>query len=263
MAEEQDVAAEFFDSNTHLAMMYGSRIMEQVARAREQQARDREQETREQTRVIEREQARLERSQENAFRDTRDAARMKYNRVMNESFWEKTTPQEIGDTINTALQWRERDPKAQVACEKIDLELQARYGVSLADVEQYLNDRQSERSAAEQDREEAEYYRGQEAQFEGKALETNDPSEKSAYTAQAEEYGTKADKAWDSAEARESREAFYEGQFDSETAQSAKYADRARGERSDGTISPQQGHNGTKRRLHSITGGKDRQSLER
>lgn len=263
MAEEQDVAAEFLDSNTHMAMMYGSRIMEQVARAREQQARDQEQEIREQTRLMEREQTRVERAQENASRDVRDAARMKYTRVMHESFWEKTSPEEIGDTINTALQWRDKDPKAQVACEKIGIEVKARYGVALADIEQFLNDIQKERSEAENNREEAEYYRGQETSFEEKARSADTPAEESMYSAQAEEYSSRSNHAWDSAEQREYREAFYEGQFDTETAESAKYADRARGHRLDGTVTAQQGINSRKRRLRSITGAKERPSLER
>lgn len=304
MTEQQDVAGEFLDSNLHMSMMYGSRIMEQVARAREQKAREQESEVREQTRLMEREQTRVERLQEQTFRDSRDAGRMKYDRVMHERFWETTSPQEIADTIETALRWRYKDPKAQVACQKIDHEMQARYGVSLADIEQHLNDREQrqnqeertqqdatepeqyttvpqqenrnyaeqrnaldwaveEQSAAQNLRAESENFRNEQADHEQDALDAEDPEEQSREQAEAAEAETKAEDAWDKSEERENREGFYESEFDEETANSAKYADRARGSKPSKTVNTGDNHRKPKRRLRDMLNKRNGNSLER
>ncbi|WP_085528370.1 hypothetical protein [Kocuria massiliensis] len=220
MSEHGDAADDFFNESTNVAMMQAQRIVETMSRRIEQARRDREQQANEATRDTEQQ-----------IHERRDAARDRYTKVHQSQWWDSTPAPEMGRTFEEALAWRDQDPKARVACERIDSELQTRYGVSLADMERRLDqmraDRDREDFQRDQDQERGNQYDSESREKESEANTSENDADASTRATEAKSDRDQAETAWDSAESHEQRASFYDQHFDAETAESAKLADQA------------------------------------
>lgn len=220
MSEHGDAADDFFSESANVAMMQTQRIIEMISRRIEQARRDREHQANEATRDTEQQ-----------FREHRDAARDRYTKVHQSQWWEKTPAPEMGRTFEEAIAWREQDPKARAACERIDSELQARYGVGLADLERRLEEMRANRDRedfqAEQSEQRGNEYDREARESEDEAQSTEDVDDISRNDTEAKSDRDHAESAWDSADAHAQRASYYDQNFDAETAESAKLADQA------------------------------------
>lgn len=219
MADDRDPADEL-DDHLNLTMMHTQRVIETMARRAEQQRRDREADLTDQTR-----QTRDDLNQQ------RDAARMRYTQVTNPTWWEKTPEEEVGRTIETATAWRDLDTKANVACERIDVELKARYGLTLRDFEERIEQERAQRDQeqAMQDRdEERATDRGRDGdEHQADADQQRDPEARAQRESAAAEAHRDEAQAWDSSEARDARADHFHATFEHEAAEAATTADRA------------------------------------
>lgn len=139
MAEETDGVGETFDDSLRIALTVASQFGERVARFREQSARDREAAATQEGREL-----------AARFESERGAMRAELAPVRRPEWWDRATPQDIGQVYETATAWRDFDDVAEGAGDLIRREVQERYGI---DVDAFTVDGKSALSAiAEADR---------------------------------------------------------------------------------------------------------------
>lgn len=118
---ESDGIDEALQGVTHVALTAAGRLGEQMARMREQQVRA--------------EQARSQQAgQEYAARMTaeREAARASLAVVHRPEWWDSAPAEDVTKAYQTATAWRDLDPEAVRAEQRIVAEVRARYGVDVA-----------------------------------------------------------------------------------------------------------------------------------
>ena len=229
MDGQNDVAGDVLDEHLNLAVMQSQRVVELLARRIEDARRDERDRITDHTHET-----------RQALTEARDAARTRFGRVMHESWWDRAAPRDVAQTIETALAWREHDPRAQVACEKIDAEMQARWGVSLDDLENRLAQRDAERSDRDAHADTARDARGDEfshdrderrAESEDRDHDGRPDDPQAATTARTEAGDAEAfsGREWDTAEAHDARAAWWDETVDPESAAAAKAADHTQG----------------------------------
>src|SRR4051812_40046827 len=106
-----------------VSLTVAARVAEQLARSREQAARDARAAGEHEARQL---QARLD--------TERAAARAALAPVAREEWWERADVDEIARAWETAQAWRELDPDARQAAERIQTQLRDRYGIDTNDL---------------------------------------------------------------------------------------------------------------------------------
>ncbi|MGI8412390.1 MAG: hypothetical protein ACR2LV_05560 [Solirubrobacteraceae bacterium] len=117
---EPDGIAEVFDDTIRLAVTAGGRVAEARVRERQQRLRDAQVQSEQAARQL---QARLE--------SERSAARAELAPVHRDEWWEQASPEQIGHAWETAAAWRDLDPDAARAGERMRDELSDRYAVDV------------------------------------------------------------------------------------------------------------------------------------
>ncbi|WP_271986642.1 hypothetical protein [Pseudoclavibacter terrae] len=120
MAEESDGIEEAFEGQMRMVAMTAARAGEMFARGREDAKRRLEQEFR-----------RQESELASRFEAEMRVARAQYADVQRPEWWDRATPDQIGERFQTARAWRNEDPEAAVAESKIRHEVGRRYGIEI------------------------------------------------------------------------------------------------------------------------------------
>ncbi|GAB4082755.1 hypothetical protein GCU67_20240 [Modestobacter muralis] len=175
---ESDGVDEVVGGGVRVAITAAGLVAERLAEARVQRARQAEAASVEETRRLE---ARLTAE--------RAAARAQLTQIDREGWWDNAGVDDVADAWETAQAWRQLDPAAERAAERIEREVRDRYGVDVHNVDG-LDRATPERAAAEREAAGMERRRARQA---GEDLEaalllasTNSP-------AAAEELGADAD----------------------------------------------------------------------
>lgn len=246
---DTDGIEESLEGVTRVAITAGARLGEQLSQAIAQRARELEARTATEARDL-----------RDRFEAERGAAVAEVKQVHGAEFWNQNDPQRIGQTFATATAWREFEPEARNAEDRMKVELRERYGIDTAAVdgdparvqewvarlEAERLDRlaQEERRKEQDDRadaavtlSEADRLDAQAAQAEAAAQHEPDPAERDAAASEAGELreastDKRSDSAqeYDSADRRAARAAELEGkQIDSETVATRMRADVSQG----------------------------------
>ena len=120
MAEESDGIEEAFEGQMRVLVTAAGRVGETFARAREEAKR----------RALERSQ-REARELESRLEAERRAAHTEFGNVYRNEWWNKATPQDIGNTYQNARAWANEDPDAVRAEARMRDELRSRYGIDV------------------------------------------------------------------------------------------------------------------------------------
>lgn len=152
---ESDGVEEVLDGMLRAAVTAGGRLGEQVARAREQMLRAAEASSQQEAREL-----------HGRFEAEKAGAVHQLSQIHQGGWWDRADPQMIGSTYAVAQAWREVEPEAQRATERIETELRDRYQIDAANtgadpqrvyeqLQRFEAERMAELAAAEQ-RKEAE-----------------------------------------------------------------------------------------------------------
>ena len=120
---ESDGIDDFFDNGMRQSLMIASRIAETLARRRQEARREQEHQD---SQIAREAQARLAAE--------RSAAHAALAAVHKEQWWDKANPADIATAHAVAEGWKDHDPTALEASEKIRQEVLARYGIDTRDV---------------------------------------------------------------------------------------------------------------------------------
>lgn len=217
MADESDGLTENVDQRTRVAVQVAMQAAEQIARARQNaahraQAADQQEATQLRARMdAERTTAGLE------FSQTRDAR-----------WWEQASPQQIGDTYQSAVAWRDEHPQARDTERHMRETLHQRYGIDVnnlqadpavvaAEVQRREQQSRTEHGGARTERGEAEAMMAESELAEGRsraadqqAQTSTDPSERDEARHEAHTFEDVAQRLeaegvgqWDTAQRRE------------------------------------------------------------
>lgn len=212
MADESDGLTENVDQRTRVALQVAMQAAEQVARARQNaahraQAADQQEATQLRARMdAERATAGIE------FSQTRDAR-----------WWEQASPQQIGDTYQSAVAWRDEHPQARDTERHMRETLHQRYGIDVddlqadpaavaAELERRQQQAATEREGAGAQRGEAESLMAQSELAEGRSRAADQEAETGTDPAAREDARTEARAFEDVAERLEAEGV---GQWDS------------------------------------------------
>jgi len=246
---DADGIEESLEGMARVAVTAGARLGEQLSQAIAQRARELEAQTATEARDL-----------RDRFEAERAAAVAEVRQVHGAEFWNQTDPQRIGQTFTTARAWREFEPEARAAEDRMKAELHERYGIVTdaldgdhAKVQQWvarLEAERLERLAQEKRRKEqedradaavtlseADRLDAQAARAEAAAQHEPDPAERDAAATQAGELRDASTDArsesiqdYDSAGRRAARAAELEGkQIDQETVATRMRADVSQG----------------------------------
>ncbi|MDA3145773.1 hypothetical protein JSO19_00070 [Leucobacter sp. UCMA 4100] len=246
---ETDGVEETFDDAMRVAVTAGGRFGEVAARLREQQAREAEAQSQQQAREL---RAR--------FDAERSAATQQLRQVQQGDWWDRSGAQDVGKMYATAHAWREHEPEAQRAVDRMNYELRSRYRIDANDtgadpqrvadqLAKYEADRQAELATEQQQRhgrEQAEAQRlmtdadrlDREADHAQAAAEFEpDPAERERADREAADYreratDTRADGAleYDSAERRQATASRMEAKgVDRDAVAARMHADQSQG----------------------------------
>lgn len=241
---DTDGIEESLEGVTRVAITAGARLGEQLGQAIAQRARKLEARTATEARDL-----------RERFEAERGAAVAELRQVHGVEFWNQNDPQRIGQTFATATAWREFEPEARNAEERMKVELRERYGIDTAAVdgdparvqewvarlEAERLDRlaQEERRKEQEDRadaavtlSEADRLDAQAAHAEAAAQHEPDPAASEAGELREASTDKRSDSAqeYDSADRRAARAAELEGkQIDSETVATRMRADVSQG----------------------------------
>lgn len=217
---ETDGVDEAVEGLSRTGIAVAARLGEQLARMREQSLREQQASDEQRARELK---ARYEAQ--------REAARAQLAPTTDNRWWDQARPQDIERVHETATAWKQFDPIAQEAAERIRHEVQDRYGVNVdnpgADdraVSEALA--QAERDRAEADRQRSAGERdGAEAAtiIEAAGREDRDQASKVETENRA---ASDAEPLYDSEERRQSFAASLDGVADSETIRARILADR-------------------------------------
>lgn len=184
---EADGMEDAVDGAMRTGLMVANRIGEQLARMREQEQRT----------IAAAEEQRARELQE-IFNAQRGAARAQLTPVAREDWWDKATPEMINRVHETATAWKDYDPEAAQASEKISEQVQSRYGivnntgVDEASVSAALARAQQARSQAENERNKASAARTDEVVASAAVADAN-----------RQDRADRSEPAWDTAERRQ------------------------------------------------------------
>jgi hypothetical protein len=120
MADESDGIEEAFEGQLRVLVTAAGRVGETFARAREQAMRQAQAASEQQAREL-----------ASRFEAERRSAHVEFGNVYRSDWWDKATPEQIGDTYQTARAWANDDPEAVRAEARMRDELQSRYGVDV------------------------------------------------------------------------------------------------------------------------------------
>jgi hypothetical protein len=123
MHHEPDGINEALSGTLRVALTVAGQVAERMARAREQAARDARAASEHEAREL---QARLDAE--------RAAARAALAPLTREEWWRHAAPNDIAQAWETAQAWRDLDPVAQQASERIHTEVHARYQLDTRDL---------------------------------------------------------------------------------------------------------------------------------
>jgi hypothetical protein len=121
--QEADGINEALAGTLRVALTVAGQLAERIARAREQAARA--------ARAASEQHARELRARVDA---ERAAARAALAPVAREEWWQRAEPDEIARAWEAAQAWREHDPAARAAAERIHAEVRSRYGIDTRDL---------------------------------------------------------------------------------------------------------------------------------
>lgn len=211
---EADGMEDAVDGAMRTGLMVASRIGEQLARMREQEQR---------TIAAAEEQRALELQER--FDAQRAAARAQLAPVSREDWWDKATSEMIERVHETATAWKDYDPEAAQASEKISEQVQSRYGIDVnntgadeASVSEALARAQQARLETEGERTKASAARTDEM-VTGAAIAA----------ANRQDQADRSEPAWDTAERRQQLAEGLEGKGDREAVNSRLLADKHQG----------------------------------
>lgn len=214
---EADGMDEAVDGAMRTGLMVAARIGEQLARMREEEQRN----------IAAAEEQRARQLQER-FDAQRAAARAQLAPTARDDWWNKATPDMIGQAHQTATAWKAYDPEAAQAAEHIREQVKAHYGIDVnnsgadeASVSAALTQVQQARTEAENERTKAAAARTDEA-VAGAAVAGANRQDKAAQKAQEEP-------GYDSAERRQLLAENLEGKGDREAVNSRLLADKHQG----------------------------------
>lgn len=120
MAEESDGIEEAFEGQMRMVAMTAARAGEMFARAREDAKRRAQQSSDREARELA---SRLEAEKQ--------MARTQYVDVQRAEWWDRATPDEIGQRFQTARAWQQEDPEAARAELRMRQEIKTRYGIDV------------------------------------------------------------------------------------------------------------------------------------
>jgi colicin import membrane protein len=211
---EADGMEDAVDGAMRTGLMVASRIGEQLARMREQEQRT----------IAAAEEQRARELQER-FDAQRTAARAHLAPVSREDWWDKATPEMIQRVHETATAWKDYDPEAAQAAEKIREQVQSRYGIDVnntgadeASVSEALARAQQARSEAETERTKAASARTDEMVAGAEVAGAN-----------RQDRADRSEPAWDTAERRQKLAESLEGKGDREAVNARLLADKHQG----------------------------------
>ena len=124
MVDEPDRIDEALRGTLRVGLTVAGQLAERALRAREQSAREAQARSEQEARTL---QARLD--------SERAAARAALAPVDRDEWWQSAQPADITRAWETAQTWRELDPDARRAGERIHDELQRRYGIDTRDLQ--------------------------------------------------------------------------------------------------------------------------------
>jgi hypothetical protein len=216
---ESDGVEEAIEGLSRTGIAVAARLGEQLARMREQSLREQQASDEHRAREL---QARYE--------SQREAARAQLAPTTDDRWWDQARPQDIERVHETATAWKQFDPAAQEAAERIRREVRERYGVdvdnpgaddravsdALAQAERDQVEAARLRSAADRDGAEADLLMG--------AAGREDRRRESEVT--AENAAADAQPLYDSEERRQPFAASLDGKVDAETIRARILADR-------------------------------------
>lgn len=217
---ESDGVDEAIEGLSRTGIAVAARLGEQLARMREQSLREQQ--------AVDEQRAR---ELQVRYESQREAARAQLAPTTDDRWWDQARPQDIERVHETATAWKQFDPAAQEAAERIRREVRERYGVDVdnpgADdraVSEALA--QAERNRAEADRQRSAGDRdGAEAAAVVGASGREDRGRQSEV--EAENMAAKeAGPLYDSEERRQSFAASLDGKADAETIRARILADR-------------------------------------
>lgn len=136
MADQTDGIDEALEATLRVALTVAGRVAERIARERQQQLRDAQAVSEREAREL---QSRLDAE--------RQAARAALAPVEREEWWQRAQPQQIADAWETANVWKDVDPDARRAADRIEHEVRGRHGL---DVRELGADPAAVRAALEQ-----------------------------------------------------------------------------------------------------------------
>lgn len=143
MADESDGIEEAFEGQLRVLVTAAGRVGETFARAREEGMRRAQAASEQEARELS---SRLEAE--------RRSAHTEFGNVYRNDWWDKATPEQIGNTYQTARAWSNEDPEAVRAESRMRDELRSRYGVD-------VNNTNADPAAVREAVERAEQGRGQ------------------------------------------------------------------------------------------------------
>ncbi len=123
MADQTDGVEEALQATLRVALTVAGRVAERIAREREQQLRDAQASSEQEAREL---QGRLDAE--------RRAARAALAPVEGADWWDRAQPQQIAEAWETANSWKDLDPDAQRAVDRIEHEVRDRYAIDVRDL---------------------------------------------------------------------------------------------------------------------------------
>lgn len=124
MADESDGLTENVDQRTRVAVQVAMQAAEQIARARQNAAHRVE--------AADQQEATQLRARMDAERTT---AGLEFSQTRDARWWEQASPQQIGDTYQSAVAWRDEHPQARDAERHMRETLHQRYGIDVNDLQ--------------------------------------------------------------------------------------------------------------------------------
>lgn len=120
MADESDGIEEAFEGQLRVLVTAAGRVGETFARAREDAMRKAQAASEQEAREL-----------SSRFEAERQTAHTEFGNVYRNDWWDKATPEQIGNTYQTARAWSNEDPEAVRAESRMKDELRSRYGVDV------------------------------------------------------------------------------------------------------------------------------------
>jgi len=213
MADQTDGIDEALEATLRVALTVAGRAAERIVRERQQQLRDAQAASEQEAREL-----------QNRLDAERQGTRAALVPVEREEWWQRAQPQQIAEAWETANVWKDLDPDAQRAVDRIEHEVRGRYGV---DVRELGADPAAVRAALEQRDQAREEASGERAAAAGEEAEAAQILAAAGGLEDAEPQQAEQDSEplYDSAERRRELAAALEGVADKEAVEARVLAD--------------------------------------